>query len=64
MILGTFRNPATWSGKAGFYDGGSSRVLAMLAFHYVNEPEHELDVARAPPDGSQLAVERQPEPLQ
>jgi sterol desaturase/sphingolipid hydroxylase (fatty acid hydroxylase superfamily) len=30
MVFGTFRNPATWSAEAGFYDGASKRVGAML----------------------------------
>jgi len=30
LMFGTFRNPATWEGEAGFADGASARVLAML----------------------------------
>lgn len=30
MIFGTFVNPRAWDKKAGFYDGGSSRVWDML----------------------------------
>lgn len=30
MLFGTFRNPEVWQEKAGFYDGGSERVLDML----------------------------------
>ena len=30
MAFGTFRNPRTWNGQGGFYDGASSRVGAML----------------------------------
>ena len=30
MLFGTFRNPLHWEGQAGFYDGGSGRVGAML----------------------------------
>jgi sterol desaturase/sphingolipid hydroxylase (fatty acid hydroxylase superfamily) len=31
MLFGTFRNPATWQAEAGFFDGGSQRLGAMLA---------------------------------
>jgi sterol desaturase/sphingolipid hydroxylase (fatty acid hydroxylase superfamily) len=30
MLLGTFRNPRHWDAQAGFYDGASNRVGAML----------------------------------
>lgn len=30
MVFGTFRNPKSWDGEAGFYDGASSRVGALL----------------------------------
>jgi sterol desaturase/sphingolipid hydroxylase (fatty acid hydroxylase superfamily) len=30
MLFGTFRNPAAWQAEAGFYDGASRRVGAML----------------------------------
>jgi len=30
MIFGTHRNPQTFEGEVGFYDGASSRVLDML----------------------------------
>lgn len=30
MVFGTYRNPATWSGEVGFYDGASRRVSEML----------------------------------
>lgn len=30
MVFGTFRNPKTWEGKAGFFDGASERVGDML----------------------------------
>lgn len=32
MIFGTFRNPERFEPEAGFYDGASARVGAMLAF--------------------------------
>jgi sterol desaturase/sphingolipid hydroxylase (fatty acid hydroxylase superfamily) len=31
MLFGTFNNPKTWEAEAGFYSGGSERVLEMLA---------------------------------
>lgn len=31
IVFGTFRNPATFEGKLGFYDGASTRVLEMIA---------------------------------
>lgn len=30
MIFGTFRNPRTWQGEAGFYAGASKHTLRML----------------------------------
>ena len=30
MLFGTFVNPANWNGKAGFYDGASDKIPAML----------------------------------
>lgn len=30
VVFGTFRNPAVWKAEAGFYDGASKRVGAML----------------------------------
>jgi sterol desaturase/sphingolipid hydroxylase (fatty acid hydroxylase superfamily) len=31
ILFGTFRNPATWQAEAGFYDGASRRLGALLA---------------------------------
>ncbi len=30
MLFGTFRNPRRWKGEAGFYEGASNRIGAML----------------------------------
>jgi sterol desaturase/sphingolipid hydroxylase (fatty acid hydroxylase superfamily) len=30
MVFGTFRNPASWQGQAGFYDGASTRFAEAL----------------------------------
>jgi sterol desaturase/sphingolipid hydroxylase (fatty acid hydroxylase superfamily) len=38
IVFGTFRNPATWQGEAGFYDGASSRIGEMLIGRDVSEP--------------------------
>lgn len=39
MLFGTFRNPRTVDGlEAGFYNGGSRRIGAMLAFRDVSHP--------------------------
>lgn len=38
MLFGTWKNPATWSGVGGFYDGASRRMLAMLFGRDVSSP--------------------------
>jgi sterol desaturase/sphingolipid hydroxylase (fatty acid hydroxylase superfamily) len=38
LLLGTFRNPATFSGTCGFESPADRRLLAMLAWRDVNEP--------------------------
>lgn len=38
IALGTFRNPATFTGPAGFWDGASHKLVAMLAGRDVAEP--------------------------
>jgi sterol desaturase/sphingolipid hydroxylase (fatty acid hydroxylase superfamily) len=30
LVFGTFQNPRTWQGEAGFYAGGSARLWAMI----------------------------------
>lgn len=53
LAFGTFRNPARFSETAGFYDGASARVGAMLLGRDVGTPpeesksEPELGTARA-----------------
>jgi sterol desaturase/sphingolipid hydroxylase (fatty acid hydroxylase superfamily) len=39
MAFGTFRNPETWEGQLGFYNGGSSRIGEMLVGRDVSEPK-------------------------
>lgn len=41
LLFGTFRNPKTWSGKAGFYDGASARLPEMLAGRLVDAPRDD-----------------------
>lgn len=38
ILLGTFRNPREWKGRAGFEDGAARRFGGMLVFRDVNEP--------------------------
>ena len=38
MVFGTYRNPETFEGAAGFYDGASSRVADMLQGRDVSTP--------------------------
>lgn len=30
MVFGTYRNPETWEGEAGFHEGGSTRLWSLL----------------------------------
>jgi len=38
IVFGTFKNPAQWNGKSGFYDGASARIPEMLVGMDVSEP--------------------------
>lgn len=38
MAFGTYKNPETFEGVGGFYDGASSRVVDMLLGRDVSEP--------------------------
>jgi len=38
IVFGTFRNPATFDAKLGFYDGASTRVLEMIVGKDVTTP--------------------------
>ena len=38
MVFGTFRNPETFEGEVGFWDGASSKVGAMLLAKDVSRP--------------------------
>ena len=37
-LFGTYRNPVRWDGEAGFYEGSSERVVAMLLLQDIEEP--------------------------
>ncbi len=52
IVFGTFCNPATWDGEAGFYDGASHRVAEMAIGRDVSAPE-ELE---PPPSSVQPQV--------
>jgi sterol desaturase/sphingolipid hydroxylase (fatty acid hydroxylase superfamily) len=39
IVFGTFRNPATFEGKTGFYDGASTRVVEMILAKDVTTPK-------------------------
>ena len=39
MIFGTFKNPNTYAGDTGFYNGASKRVWEMLLFRDVTKPK-------------------------
>lgn len=41
IVFGTFKNPATWNEQAGFYEGASERVGAMLIGRDVATPPDE-----------------------
>lgn len=45
MVFGTFKNPAVWQGKAGFHDGASLRVAAMLLGKDVGKPTQQPSAA-------------------
>jgi sterol desaturase/sphingolipid hydroxylase (fatty acid hydroxylase superfamily) len=38
IVFGTFKNPATFTGECGFYDGASARVAEALIGRDVSEP--------------------------
>ncbi len=48
MLFGTFRNPATWNERAGFYSGASERVFEMLLGRDVTRPQSEAPRASVP----------------
>lgn len=54
-LFGTYHDPETWSGKAGYWDGASARILPMLVGIDVSEPPAETtDELREP--GERVSV--------
>lgn len=47
QMFGTWRNPATWEGKGGFYDGASARMPEILLGLDVSEPPATVHERRA-----------------
>lgn len=47
ILFGTFRNPSTFVGETGFYDGASARVGDMLLFRDVSKPRRAASPPRA-----------------
>jgi sterol desaturase/sphingolipid hydroxylase (fatty acid hydroxylase superfamily) len=47
MVFGTWRNPRTWDGVGGFYDGASERIGPMLLGLDVTQPPAWHDELRA-----------------
>jgi sterol desaturase/sphingolipid hydroxylase (fatty acid hydroxylase superfamily) len=41
ILFGTFKNPRSYETETGFYDGASARILEMLAFRDVSEPQDD-----------------------
>lgn len=44
MLFGTFDNPETWNGRAGFYSGGSRRLGALLMGRDISTHASSTDV--------------------
>ena len=43
LVFGTFKNPATFEGANGFYDGASARIPEMLLGMDVSKPRAQLE---------------------
>ena len=56
IVFGTFRNPSEWHGEAGFYDGASSRVGAMLLGRNVAAPAEAEPARPSTPAPAQSAA--------
>ncbi len=56
MLFGTFRNPETFAGKVGFYDGASTRIVDMLLARDVSEPKPAGAIAPATAAGEARAA--------
>jgi hypothetical protein len=55
-VFGTFRNPAQWKGDAGFYDGASARLGAMLLGRDVAKPAEPESARSSVPAPAQTAA--------
>lgn len=51
MVFGTYRNPKTWEGRAGFWDGASGRIGSLLVGLDVTEPPRRLTIPPTPAVG-------------
>jgi sterol desaturase/sphingolipid hydroxylase (fatty acid hydroxylase superfamily) len=48
IVFGTFRNPATWTEQAGFWDGASKKTWALLFGRDVAQPPKAAAVEAVP----------------
>ena len=42
-LFGTFNNPRNYENETGFYDGASKRVVDMLLFRNVDQPNQQTN---------------------
>jgi len=56
LVFGTFKNPKTWEGEAGYYDGASNRIGAMLIGRDVTEAPEPKVITPAPRESTPLAA--------
>jgi sterol desaturase/sphingolipid hydroxylase (fatty acid hydroxylase superfamily) len=56
IVFGTHKNPETWEGKAGFYEGASRKLGALLLTADVTKEDARDDDAEAPSRRSPLAA--------
>jgi sterol desaturase/sphingolipid hydroxylase (fatty acid hydroxylase superfamily) len=56
LLFGTFKNPKTWEGEAGYYDGASNRIGAMLIGRDVTEAPEPKVITPAARESTPLAA--------
>jgi len=56
QVFGTWRNPETWEGEGGFYDGASSRMGEILVGLDVSEPRGAAATVARSPEASATAL--------
>jgi pimeloyl-ACP methyl ester carboxylesterase/sterol desaturase/sphingolipid hydroxylase (fatty acid hydroxylase superfamily) len=56
LIFGTFKNPETFTGEYGFYDGASGRVGDMLMFKDVHKPAENARLRKTPKVAGSLVL--------